>query len=33
MTPEQLKENRQQLGLNKAEMAQQLKTPYRTYVD
>ncbi|GFO67909.1 hypothetical protein GMLC_14880 [Geomonas limicola] len=33
MTPEQLKASRRQLGLNQAEMAQQLRTPYRTYQD
>jgi DNA-binding transcriptional regulator YiaG len=33
MTPEQLKASRRELGLNQTEMAQQLKTPRRTYVD
>lgn len=33
MTPTQLKAARRELGLNQTEMAQQLKTPRRTYVD
>ena len=33
MTHLELSKARRQLGLNKAEMAQQLRTPYRTYVD
>jgi len=32
MTPAGLKAARRILGLNRAEMAQQLRTPYRTYV-
>ena len=32
MTPAELKKARRELGLNMAEMAKQLRTPYRTYV-
>jgi len=32
MTPAELKAARRELGLNKVEMAQALKTKYRTYV-
>jgi len=31
MTPAELKDARQKLGLNMAEMAKSLRTPYRTY--
>ena len=33
MTPADLKQSRRELGLNKVEMARQLRTPYRTYAD
>ncbi len=33
MTPAELKAERTTLGLNQAEMAKSLRTPYRTYQD
>jgi len=33
MTPKELEAARRTLGLNKAEMARSLRTPYRTYQD
>lgn len=33
MTPPELAAARRELGLNKTELANRLKTPYRTYVD
>lgn len=33
MTPEQLAAARRALGMNRAEMARTLRTPYRTYQD